>query len=199
MNVSDQARLFLDTLAKRKDVWNWVLRYGAVFTVFLFFFLPGQSRLSSYTAERDSLKKQISDLKQIMNTLLTPEEIERVKGRVDNFESKLADLTKTNAILDEVSKLAEENHLKMIQIYSDSPILVKDNTGKELEVSGKKLSLLPVNFRVQADYKSLGNFLKDMHSQAQWSFTVESLQLQTPEEDAGGSLQCDVTLSYIVR
>ena len=114
------------------------------------------------------------------------------------FESRLADLTKTNAILDEVSKVAEENHLKMVQIYSDSPILVKNDAGQELAVDGKKLSLLPVTFRVEADYKGLANFLKTLNDNAQWTYTVESIQIQTPSSE-GESLQCDLSLSYIIR
>ena len=198
MNPAEYGKLLRGVFSKNRELATWLLKYGAVLLVFLVFFVPIQSRLSNNSSERSSLKKQIDGLEKITSTLLTPEEIERVKGRIDTFESKLADLTKTNAILDEVSRVAEENHLKMIQIYSDGAISVKNDAGQELAVDGKKLSLLPVIFRVEADYKSLANFLKILNDNAQWTYTVESMQLQTPVNE-GESLQCDLTISYIIR
>ena len=198
MKMPEGFKLSFSFLENQKDIWIWLVKYGAVITVFLFFFLPISSRLSSNIAEHNSLKKQISDLKEITTNLLSPEEVARVKERVDRFEQRLADESKTNAILDQVTKIAEENHLKMIQIYSDSPVLVKNEQGQDLEVGGKKLNILPVTFRVEADYKSLANFLRAMSEQATWTYMVEGLQLQESSTEAG-SLQCDVTLSYITR
>lgn len=186
----------LDALTSRKDVLGWVVKYGALLVVFLFFFIPMQSRLSSYASQNRSLQKQITDLKQVTASLLTPAEIDRVRGRVLKFEEGLTDETKTDAILDLISEQAEKNHLKIIQIYSDSPTLVKSPEGAELEVGGKKLHILPVNIRLESDYKSFGNFLKAMNDTSSWIFTVESLQLQPIEAD---SLQCDLTLSFVTR
>ena len=185
------------TPAQRESIF-WALKYGAVLTVFLVFFVPIQSRLSSYSAERGSLKGQIEDLKKITTSLLTPEEIQRVRDRVDSFEGGLGDETKTNGIIDHISQLAEKNHLQLIQIYPDSPILAKNAQGQELLVGGKKLQLLPVNFSVHSDFKGVGNFLKEMMDDASWSFTVESITLQ-PSQAEGEGLQCDLTLSFITR
>jgi Tfp pilus assembly protein PilO len=199
VKISSQSfKPLTDAMGKNRELWFWVLKYGGVLVAFLFFFIPVESRLSSYLVESGSLQREIDSIKQITATLLTPEEIERVKGRVDQFEAKLAGLTSASAILDDVTKIVEDSHLKMIQIYSDSPVLVKDEKGRELEAGGKKLSLLPVNFRVEADYKNLATFLKKLNDTSQWTFTVESFQLQTPSAD-GENLQCDITLSYIIR
>ena len=189
---------FLQTLDQKKDLWLWVLKYIGLLTIFLFFYLPVQGRLASHLSETSSLKKQITDLKSIMANMLTPAEIEVVRERVDRFEAKLADETKATKILDQISEFAEKNHLKLIQIYSDSPVSVKNELGKELEVNGKKLYLLPVSFRVEADYKSFATFLKTLNDEAAWTYTVESFQMQKPSDDSE-SLQCDVTLSFVAQ
>ena len=137
-------------------------------------------------------------MKKIMTSLLTPEEIELVRGRVDRFESRLADETKTSRILDQITQMCESNRLRLVQVYADSPILVKNEAGQELQVEGKKLNLLPVNFRVEADYKNLSNFLKTLSDESKWTFTVESLQVQRAASESE-SLQCDITLSFISR
>ena len=198
MKFADRIKISFHSLGKNKDMLAWVLKYGIVLIVFLFFFLPIHGRLSNYQAERSSLRKQIDILKKIVSSLLTPEEIERVRSRVEQFESKLADETKTASILNQITTMCESNHLKLIQIYSDSPVLVKNDAGQELQVEGKKLNLLPVNFRVESDYKSLANFLHELSENSKWTFTVESLSLQRSAAE-GESLQCDITLSFISR
>ena len=198
MNVQDRLRLLAGSLGEQKGLWFWLAKYAVVFAVFLFFFLPIHGRLSNNSSELHSLRKGIEDLKKISVSLLSPEEVERIGGRVHGFESKLIDATKAAKLLDEITDLAEKNHFNVIQIYSDSPVLIKDLNGKELEVNGKKLSLLPVNFRIETDYKNLANFLKDLADTSSGTYTVESLHLQrTPAENE--ILQCDITLSYIAR
>jgi Tfp pilus assembly protein PilO len=195
-NPFERFQLSLGAMQKEKEIAVWFLKYAAVFILFLFFFIPVQSRVSSHMSEVSSMKKQIGDLKQITTSLLTPEEIERVKGRVDRFESKLADPTKMPAILDEITKFVEVHHLRMIQIYSDSPVLVKNEQGKEMELNGKKLHRLPVTFRVEADLKSLAAFLRDVREDSQWINTAESVSIQASSGE-GEALVGDITLSYI--
>jgi Tfp pilus assembly protein PilO len=195
-NPFERLQLSFGAMQKEKEILVWCFKYGAVFVVFLFFFIPVQSRLSSSHSEVSSMKKQIDDVKKITTSLLTPEEVERVRDRVDRFESKLADQSKMTAILDEITKLSEAHHLRMIQIYSDSPILVKNEEGREMEVGGKKLHLLPVTFRVEGDFKGLSAFLRDIREDSQWINTVESVSILASSGE-GEALVCDVTLSYI--
>ena len=185
-------------MGQQKELIFWGIKYGVVITFFLVIFLPIQGRLSNYSNEKGSLKGQIEDLKKITTSLLTPEEIQRVRDRVDSFEKGLGDETKANVIINQVSNLAEKSNLKLIQIYSDSPILAKNGQGQELLVDGKKLQLLPVNFRVQSDFKGIGNFLKTLADNASWTFTVESMEIKASATEAEG-LQCDLTLSFITR
>ena len=188
----------LSFMKGQKDLWAWIIKYGALLLVFLFFYVPIQSRLSSSTDENNALRKQTESLKKIMKSLLTPEEIAAVTARAQSFESNLGETTKASNIIDQITAMAETNHMKMIQIYPDSPVLVKNDEGKELEVGGKKLNILPVSFRVETDYENLGNFLKSLSDNSKWTYVVEALLLQKPDE-ASESLQCDMTISYITR
>ena len=185
-------------LEGQKDTWAWIVKYGALLLVFLFFYVPAQSRLSSFMDENKALRKQYDSLKKIMESLLTPAEIATVTERVLSFESKLGEATKASRIIDQITLMAEEQHMKMIQIYPDSPILVKNDEGRELEVDGKKLNILPVSFRVETDYENLAGFLKALSENSNWTYVVESLQLQKPDEESE-SLQCDMTISYITK
>jgi Tfp pilus assembly protein PilO len=195
---------FLDRLKRlsavggTNNMLGWLAKYGALLAVFLVFFIPIQMRLSSYTSEQSSLKKETESLKKIIESLLTPAEVKAVSENINQFESGLADVTKANQILDEVTRMADEHHMKMVQIYSDSPILVENGANQALEVGGKKLSVLPVSFRVETDYKNLANFLKALSDGSKWTMTVEALQLQRSSTD-NESQQCDITLSYLTR
>jgi Tfp pilus assembly protein PilO len=189
-------RLQISFSPAHKEIAFWCLKYAAVLAVFLVFFVPVQSRVSNHMSEASSMKRQIADLKKITTNLLTPEEIERVKGRVDRFEEKLADQTKMAAILDEITKFTETHHLRLIQIYSDSPILVKNDQGKEMEMNGKKLHRLPVTFRVEADFKSLSAFLRDVREESKWINMAESVSIQSSSGE-GEALVGDITVSYI--
>ncbi len=197
-DVGGSIRSFLKGLDQKKDLWLWVVKYIGVVSIFLFFYVPIQGRLSNHLSETSSMKKQIMDLKNIMASMLTPEEVAVVRGRVDLFETKLADESKAAKILDQISVFAEKNNLKLIQIYSDSPVSVKNEAGQELQVEGKRLFLLPVSFRVESDYKSIANFLKLLSDDSSWIFTIESLQILKPSVESE-SLQCDLTISYVAQ
>ena len=127
---------------------------------------------------------------------MTPQEIEETEQHLKEFETKLIDVSKTSKLLDFFSEEAEKNHLNVIQIYSDSPVAIKDEAGKDLEFIGKKLMWLPVNFRVETDYKNLGNYLKSLKDNVKGSFLMESLQVQKTSSPSG-NLQCDITLSFV--
>ena len=196
LKFPEKFNLSLGKLGGQKETLLWIARYAMVMVVFLFIFLPMQTRLSSQFSELKSLKREIDNLKKISTDLLKPEELDRISKRVYTFESKLVDTTKASKILDYITDLAEKNHFNLVQIYSDSPVLIKDPSGKEMEVAGKKLNILPVNFRVETDYKNLANFLKALIDDYFGTFTIESLHAQrTPSE----TLQCDITLSYIAQ
>jgi len=191
-------KISLRFMEGQKDLWVWILKYGAVLLVFLFFYIPIQSRLSSSADESSALKKQTESLKKIMESLLTPQEIASVTERAQSFESKLGETTKASNIIDQITAMSEAHHMKMIQIYPDSPILVKDDEGHELEVEGKKLNILPVSFRLETDYENLADFLKDLSESSKWTYVVETMQVQKPDETTD-SLQCDITISYITK
>ena len=182
--------------ALRKQSLVWALKFGILFVVFLVFFFPVQRDAGILSSNMDSLKDQIEDLKKISLNLLTPEELKETEQRVNEFKFKLIDSARVNKLLDFISDEADKNHFNVIQIYSDSPITLKDDQGKELELDGKKLMLLPVNFRVETDFKSLGNFLKSLKDNTQGNFVIESLSLKktTPQME---TLQCDLTLSFV--
>ena len=195
MKAPARLSLLLGSMGRRKELVLWSVKYGAVFLVFLFIQAPLQSRLASRVSELHSLKRQITDLKQISTNLLDPTEMEALRRRVDGFESRLADEAKASEIMDRISASAEKNHLKMIQIYPDSPAPVRSESGKDLQVAGKTLHALPVSFRVEADYKNLANFLKSLEDDLKWVFTVDSMLLKKASEEAG-TVQSDLTLSF---
>ncbi len=182
----------------KKAGLTWIIRYGAVLAAFLFVFIPIQIRLSSSAIELNSLKKEIEGLKKIMGSLLSPSEIKKTTEELDRFESKIADVAMASQILDEVNRVAEEHHMKMVEINSDPPVNILDDAGKPLESRGRKLSILPISFRVETSYKDLANFLKQLSDGPKWIVTVESLNLQTSSAESE-NLQCDVLLSYIAR
>lgn len=183
---------------ENKALLVWVLRYGAVFSVFLFIFIPMQIRLSSSAIELNSHKKEIEGLKKIMENLLSPAEIKKIDENLNHFESKFADAAMASQIVDEVTRVAEEHHMKMVEINSDAPEPILDDTGKALEVDGRKISLLPVSFRVETEYKELANFIKALSDSPKWNMTVESLTLQRSSAESE-KLQCDILLGYITR
>ncbi len=182
----------------KKALLGWVIRYGAVIAVFLFIFIPMQIRLSSSVIELNSLRKDTEGLRKIMGSLLLPDEVKKVDEGLSRFESKFADAAMTSQIVDEITRAAEEHHMKMVEINSDSPSPIVDDTGKQLEVEGRKLNFLPISFRVETDYKELSNFLKALSDGSKWNMTVESLTLQKSSAESE-KLQCDILLGYIAR
>ena len=198
MKGLERLKGLLSPMKGKMGSWTWFIRYAAVLVTFLFFFIPLQMRLSGVLLEKNALQKEIEDLKKITQSLLSPEEVKIVTARVEEFEGKLADVTKANEILGNVTRLAEEYHMKLVQIYPDSPLQAENENGQALEVAGRKVSILPVSFRVETGYKDLADFLKKLSDESRWAVTVESLELQrsSPESE---SLQCDVMLGYLVR
>ena len=198
----------MDPILKLKHLWQsspsnkrtlvWALKFLVLFVVFLIVFYPLQQQLSRVASTTKSLKIEIEGLKKISVNLLTPQEVLETEKRVKDFESKVKDASQASALLDAVTNEADKNHLNVIQIYSESPISVRDDHGKDVEFQGKKLLWLPVSFRVEADYKNLGNFLKTLSDDSKSNFVVESLQLQRSASQAE-NLQCDITLSFIAR
>ena len=184
--------------AGQKQLVVWTIKFAAAFLVFSVFFFPLQKQLGSVSSNIRSLENTIADLKKISVNLLTPQEIGDTEKRVGEFETKLVDPSQASALLDKVSAEAEKNHFNIIQIYSDTPVPVKDETGKDLELRGKKLQWLPVSFRVETDYKSLANFLRSLAEDPGSDCVVESLQVQRPVAESE-KLQCDVTLSFIAK
>lgn len=165
--------------------------------VFLLFFIPVYRDCGIVTSNIQSLHNEIADLRKISTNLLTPEELQETERHVKDFEEHLMESSQAGKLLDFISDEADKDHLNVIQIYSDSPITAKDEQGKDLEFKGKKLMLLPINFRVEADYKTLGNFLKSIKDNIPANAVIESLALKRTSADSE-SLQCDITLSCAV-
>ena len=180
-----------------KGSWLWLPKFGGLITIFLVFFIPAYRDSGLVTSNVESLRKEISDLKKISTSLLTPEELQETEQHVKDFESRLTETSKAGKLLDFISDAADKHHLNVVQIYSDSPVTAKSEAGKDLEFKGKKLMLLPINFRVETDYKTLGNFLKSIKDNLQANVVVESLILKktSPQSE---TLQCDNTLSCAV-
>ena len=174
-------------MMKQKGLWLWAAKYGGVFAVFLVFFVPIQTRLSAYATKAFSLKSEISSIKKIGTELLSKAEMDGLRARIEQFESKLSDPSRSPELLDGISEEAQKNHFQVIQIYSDNPVPLKDG-----------LSLLPVSFRIETDVKSLASFLKSLEESLKGAFVLESLHLQkTPAQTE--TLQCDITLSFILK
>ena len=198
MNRSlERLKLILMASAGQKRWMLWVLKFGSLLVVFLVFLYPVYRESDNISTNRFSLKDQIDGLKKISTNLLTPEELDNTDKRLKLFESKLVFASKAAGLLDFVSNEADKNHFNVIQIYSDSPATLKDEQSRELVFHGKKLMLLPVNFRVEADYKSFGNFLKAMKDDTPAEFVVELMSLKKTSPDSE-SLQCDMTVSFVV-
>jgi hypothetical protein len=187
----------LASLSGQKKSFVGLMKFWAVLIVFLIFFIPAYRDYGIVKSNMDSLRGEIADLKKISINLLTPEEFKLTEERLAKFESRLADTPPPAKLLDFISEEADKNHFNVVQIYSDSPVTAKDDLGKELEFKGKKLMLLPINFRVETDYKSLGNFLRFIKENMKANAVVESLVLKKSSPDSE-SLQCDVTLSCVV-
>ena len=173
------------------------LKFGGLLAVFLVFFIPAYREYGIVKSNMESLRGEIAALKKISTNLLTPEELKLTEERLTKFESRLVNSSQAGKLLDFISEEAEKSHFNVIQIYSDSPVTAKDELGKELEFKGKKLMLLLINFRVETDYKSLGNFLRAIKEGIQANAVVESLVLKKTSADSE-SLQCDITLSCVV-
>lgn len=198
MDFLKQMQTRFERLGRQKGVIIWAAKYGAVFAVFLFFFMPVLARLSEYSAKADSMKREIEDTKKISVSLLGRAEMDATRARVEAFEAALTEAGHTSGLLDRISDEAEKKQFQVIQIFSDNPLLLRDEQGNELELSGKKISLLPVNFRVQTDIKSLAAFLHALALDPKSEFIVESLHLQKTSEQAD-TLQCDITLGFILK
>jgi hypothetical protein len=189
------ALVALATPARRRAA-AWAAKFGALFMAFFVFFIPVSRDLGVSTSMVVSLKNEIKSLKDISINLMTPEELKAAEERVVDFRGRLMDYTQTGALLDFITQQAEENHFHIVQVYSDSPVVIKDGTGKDLELDGKKLMWIPVSFRVETDFKSMGNFLKSLKDKAKGNFVIESMALSKPSSDSE-VLQCDLTLSFI--
>ena len=199
MGPLDRLRLALQSLSGRKKAMGfWALKFLALLAAFIICFYPSQRERSSVSANIRSLREEINGLKKISVNLLTPEDVQKTEARVKDFESKLVDSSKASSLLDLISDEAEKNHFSVIQIYSDNPVPIKDEQNKDMEIEGKKLLWLPVSFRVEADYKSFGDFLHSLSENIQKDFVIESLQLQRSSSQAD-TLQCDITLSFIAK
>ena len=183
--------------AGQKKSMFWALKFGVLLVVFLIAFFPVTQEFGKVSSHINTLKEQISSLKQISVNLLTPEELASTEKRLNEFEKKLMDSSRAAGLLDFISAETEKNHFSVIQIYSDNPSALKDDQGMEMTMRGKKLMLLPVNFRVETDFKNFGNFLKSMTDNAPTEFVVEAMSLKktSPESE---SLQCDITVSFVV-
>ena len=181
-----------------KEFLTWMFKFAAIIFVFFIFVFPAQRELNAVSTNLKLLKNQITDIKKISTNLLTPEELKEIESRLKEFESKLIDSSQASALLDFITDEADKNHFHVIQVYSDSPIVIKNETGKELESEGKKLLWLPINFRVETDFKSLGNFLKSLKDEAKGNFLLESLILEKTSTQAE-SLQCDIALSFVAK
>ncbi len=185
-------------LNKQKYASLWVAKYAVIFIFFIFFFMPIKERGTSYSSNEKSLKREIGDIEKISEGFLNPKEIETLQERQERFENKLTDAGHAASLIHEISQEAEKNHLNIIQIYSDSPIAIKKDDGTDLELRGIKLSLLPVSFRMDVDYKNLASFFNSLLQNSKAIFVVESMHIQKVSPDAQ-TLQCDVTLSYISK
>ena len=197
-NPFDRVKILWKSSPGQKRLVLWAVKFSVVFLVFFAFFFPLQRELGAVSSNIRSLKSTIADLKNISVNLLTPQEILETEKRVEEFEAKLVDPSQGGALLDRVTDEAEKDHFNVIQIYSDTPIPVKNETGKDLELRGKRLQWLPVSFRVHTDYKNLASFLKALMDDPKFSCVVESLQVQRPAAESE-KLQCDVTLSFISK
>lgn len=184
-------------LSGKKRSWIWALKFGVLFAIFLIFFVPVYKQYDVVTAKANALRDQIGNLKKISDNLLTPEELKETQQRLEDFESKLVNASDAGKLLDYISDEADKNHFNVIQIYADSPVTIKDATGKGLELKGKKMKVLPITFRVETDYKSLGNFLKAVKDEIKGNLVIETLSLKKTSPQLE-NLQCDITLSCVI-
>lgn len=198
MNILDRFKASAGRSETEKAFVVWLSKYAALFVVFLVVFLPVQRQLANYQSTQKQLKNQIAGLKQMSEGFLNKAEIEDIQHRQELFVAMLADPTKAAALIDQISDEAEKHHLKLIQIYSDSPISIKNAEGREMELEGKRLSYLPINFRTETDYKNLANFLYSLRENTIALHVVEALHIQKVSDEAA-TLQCDITLSYISK
>lgn len=196
MKIQDELRQLLKSLMRQKDVSIWLIKYGALIIIFLLIYFPVQQRLSSYASNQNSLKGEIENLKKISEGFLNQKEIETMRERSKIFLDGLVDVGQAAVLINKISEQAVKNHLNIIQIYSDSPVPIKNDKGEDLELAGKKLNLLPISFRVDTDYKNLGTFFYDLNQASKEVYMVESIRLQK-SDPSSETLQCDITLSYI--
>ena len=197
MKLSERLKFLRASSPGRKRTLFWALKFGALFVVFLIFLLPAHRDYSLATSQVTSLREQTAELKKVSVNLLTPDELQETEQHIKEFESKLIHSAHASTLLDFISNEADKNHLNVVQIYSDSPVTVRDETNKDIEFKGKKLMLLPVNFRMETDFKNLGNFLKSLQDNIKGNCVVESLALKKASPQLE-SLQCDITLVFVV-
>jgi hypothetical protein len=196
IKIPDELRQLLRSLMRQKDVSIWLIKYGALVLIFLLIYFPIQQRLSSYASNQNSLKGEIENLKKISEGFLNQKEIETMRERSRLFLDGLVDVGQATVLINKISEQALKNHLNIIQIYSDSPVPIKNDKGEDLELAGKKLNLLPISFRVDTDFKNLGAFFYDLNQASKEVYMVESIRLQK-SDPSSETLQCDITLSYI--
>lgn len=194
--IIDHFTLMALATPSRKRAAVWVMKFGGVFLAALVLFIPVSRDMNITASNVSTMKDQIKALKDISINLLTPQELKDAEARVVDFRDRLIDLTQTSVLLDFITKEAEENHFHIVQLYSDSPIVMKDATGKDLEIDGKKLMWIPVSFRVETDFKSMGNFLKSLKDKARGNFVAESMVLTKSSPDSE-AIQCDLTLGFV--
>ncbi len=196
MKIQDELRLLLKSLTRQKAVTIWLVKYGVLIVIFLLIYFPVQQRLSSYASNQNSLRSEIENLKKISEGFLNQKEIETMRERSKLFLDGLVDVGQAAVLINKISEQALKNHLNIIQIYSDSPVPIKNDKGEDLELAGKKLNLLPISFRVDTDFKNLGTFFYDLNQASKEVYMVESIRLQK-SDPSSETLQCDITLSYI--
>ena len=197
MDLLGRFKQKLRHLKTRKETWLWTAKYVGVLAMFLIVFVPVYGRVSTRSTDVQTMESQLENMKKIGPSLLSQVDLKALSERVERFEAKLVDASRASELLDQISDEAEKNKFEVIQIYSDTPLPLKDAQEADVQIGAKKLSLLPVTFRVQTDAKSFANFLRSLEENSSGVFVVESLHLQKTSVETQ-TLQGDVTLSFIL-
>lgn len=197
MSLSPEWAVKLKAVAEAlQSDWKWAARFALLIAVFVAALLPVQARLHKETAALERRQKEIEMAKKAGLNFLSAAEMRVIQQKASEFESGYIPLSQVTSVLDRISEEANRRRLRVIRVQSESPVLLRGPSGEEILIQGKKLSRLPIRIRLEANFKTLGEFVHALSKNSKQAVAVDELVMEPAPSGTDNNLRCDLTLSY---
>lgn len=166
------------------------LSITALIAVELAIYLPIKSSLKASAAHLILKTLEIETARATGLTQISPEELNKLQQRTRVLNEGFVDLAEISTVLDRISDHAEKNNIRVVNINSDEPVLMKTD---ETE-TGQKFTRLPIRIKLEGRYQSIAEFVQSLAETSRQIFVVETYKISKPNK--GGGLDCEMVLSF---